>query len=76
MTNRHDKALVVRGLSGRRQATMDSLLLEPGATGEARFTADVEGTYYYWAGEPGVVPRRRIPASPPSVSGIEPNQAP
>jgi len=54
VTNRHDKALVVRGLSGRRQATMDSLLLEPGATGEARFTADVEGTYYYWAGEPGV----------------------
>ena len=54
VTNRYDKTLVVHGLSSRRQPTMDSLVLAPGATGEARFTADVEGTYYYWAGEPGV----------------------
>ncbi|HSR14747.1 MAG TPA: multicopper oxidase domain-containing protein [Gemmatimonadales bacterium] len=54
VTNRHDKTLVIRGLSSRRAPLMDSLLLAPGATGEARFTADAEGTYYYWAGEPGV----------------------
>ncbi|MBS1241937.1 MAG: multicopper oxidase type 3, partial [Gemmatimonadetes bacterium] len=54
VTNRYDRTLVVRGLSSRRQPAMDSLVLAPGATGEVRFTADVEGTYYYWAGEPGV----------------------
>src|SRR5678816_3396210 len=46
VTNRSDIALVVRGLTSRRTAPMDSLLLAPGATGEARFEADAEGTYY------------------------------
>jgi FtsP/CotA-like multicopper oxidase with cupredoxin domain len=53
VTNRSDIALVVRGLASRRTAPMDSLLLAPGATGEARFEADAEGTYYYWAGAAG-----------------------
>jgi FtsP/CotA-like multicopper oxidase with cupredoxin domain len=53
VTNRSDVELVVRGLASRRAAPMDSLLLAPGATGEARFEADAEGTYYYWAGAPG-----------------------
>jgi manganese oxidase len=54
ITNHSTHTLVVRGLSSRRGATMDSLLLAPNATGEARFTADTEGTFFYWAGEPGV----------------------
>jgi FtsP/CotA-like multicopper oxidase with cupredoxin domain len=51
--NTSDEALVVHGLSGRRQAVLDSLTLAPGATAEARFTADAEGTYYYWAARAG-----------------------
>ncbi len=53
VTNRSDLELVIRGLASRRTSPMDSLLLAPGATGEARFVADAEGTYYYWAGPPG-----------------------
>jgi FtsP/CotA-like multicopper oxidase with cupredoxin domain len=54
VTNRHDVTLVVRGLSSRRNPVMDSLVIPAGETREARFTADVEGTYYYWAAEAGV----------------------
>lgn len=53
VTNRHDSTIVVRGLSGRRQPIMDSLVVAPGATATARFTADVEGTFYYWAAGAG-----------------------
>ena len=53
VTNRTGMTLAVRGLSSRRAETMDSLLLAPGASGEARFTADAEGSFYYWAGAPG-----------------------
>lgn len=53
VANRSNLTLAVRGLAARRGSTMDSLLLAPGARGEARFVADAEGTFYYWAGEPG-----------------------
>lgn len=54
VANTSTETLVVHGLSGRLQPALDSLLLAPGATGEARFRADAEGTFYYWAGRPGV----------------------
>lgn len=53
VTNTTGETLVVHGLSGRRQAVPDSLVLAAGASGEARFTADAEGTYYYWGARPG-----------------------
>lgn len=46
--NPTDSTLVVHGLSTRRVATMDSLVVPAGATREARFAADAEGTYHYW----------------------------
>jgi FtsP/CotA-like multicopper oxidase with cupredoxin domain len=54
VVNRSSTTLVVHGLSSRRGVAMDSLLLAPNASGEARFTADAEGTFFYWAGAPGV----------------------
>ena len=53
VTNRSDTTLVVRGLASRRSSEMDSMVLAPGASAEARFTADAEGSFYYWAGRPG-----------------------
>jgi FtsP/CotA-like multicopper oxidase with cupredoxin domain len=53
ISNRLDTTMVVHGLAARRVAVMDSLILAPGETREARFPADVEGTYYYWAGKAG-----------------------
>jgi len=53
VTNASETTVAVRGLSSRLTPVMDTLLLAPGATGEARFVADAEGTFYYWAGEPG-----------------------
>ena len=54
VTNRDTVTRVVRGLSGRRQAELDSLLIEPGATETAEFLADADGTFFYWASRPGV----------------------
>ncbi len=48
ITNPLDAELVVHGLSARRVEKMEVLSVPPGATREARFTADVEGTYFYW----------------------------
>ncbi|HSC59172.1 MAG TPA: hypothetical protein VLC11_06395, partial [Gemmatimonadales bacterium] len=48
LRNLTGRPLVVHGLSARRVAVMDSLVLAPGASGIARFIADAEGTYYYW----------------------------
>ncbi|HJR36579.1 MAG TPA: multicopper oxidase domain-containing protein [Gemmatimonadales bacterium] len=53
VTNRSDSTLIVRGLSSRRILAMDSMLLAPGASATASFTADAEGSFYYWAGRPG-----------------------
>ena len=49
VTNHTDSTLVVHGLAARRVAVMDTLVVPPGATREARFRADAAGTYYYWA---------------------------
>jgi FtsP/CotA-like multicopper oxidase with cupredoxin domain len=48
VTNPLDTALVVHGFGERSGAPMDSLLVPPQATRDVRFTADVEGTYFYW----------------------------
>lgn len=53
ITNRLDTTIVVYGLSARRISQMDSLLLAPGETREVRFTADAEGTFFYWAARAG-----------------------
>ena len=53
VTNTTETPMVVHGLSARQQAAPDSLVVAPGATGEARFPADAEGTYYYWAAKSG-----------------------
>ncbi len=42
-----DTTLVVRGLSARRLASMDSLVVPARATREVSFPADAEGTYFY-----------------------------
>src|SRR5688500_15243000 len=48
VSNPLDVPLVVHGLATRRVADMDSLVVPAGEEREARFVADVEGTYYYW----------------------------
>jgi len=53
VTNRADAPLVVHGLARRRVPSMDTLVVQPGATAEVRFVADAEGTYYYWASAHG-----------------------
>jgi len=53
VTNHTDTVLVVHGLSRRRVATMDTLVIGPGETKQVRFVADAEGTYYYWASSHG-----------------------
>jgi FtsP/CotA-like multicopper oxidase with cupredoxin domain len=53
ITNRLDTVMVVHGLATRRATRMDTLVLAPGQTREARFSADAEGTFYYWAGKAG-----------------------
>jgi len=53
ITNRTSAPLVVHGLARRRVAVMDTLVVPPGETRDARFVADAEGTYYYWASTRG-----------------------
>ena len=48
LTNPTDSAFVVHGLQSRR-ATRDSIILEPGESRDVRFTADAQGTFYYYA---------------------------
>ncbi|HYO47365.1 MAG TPA: multicopper oxidase domain-containing protein [Gemmatimonadota bacterium] len=48
VSNPLDVPLVIHGLSTRRVADMDSLVVPAGEEREARFVADVEGTYFYW----------------------------
>lgn len=43
------RRLVVHGLSARHVAVMDTLIVAPGSSAVAEFTADAEGTFYYWA---------------------------
>lgn len=60
VTNTTDSTMVVHGLTGRRQAAPDSLVVAPGATAEARFVADAEGTYYYWGAQAGCTFENRM----------------
>ncbi len=53
VTNRTDSTVVVHGLSSRRVALMDTLVVPPGEAREAHFVADAPGTYYYWASAHG-----------------------
>jgi FtsP/CotA-like multicopper oxidase with cupredoxin domain len=53
VANRTGAALVVYGLARRRVDVMDTLVVPSGETREARFVADAEGTYYYWASTRG-----------------------
>jgi manganese oxidase len=55
-----DSTLVVHGLSARRQAELDSLVVPAGGTAEARFTADAVGTYFYWGTTSGAPLNRRV----------------
>jgi FtsP/CotA-like multicopper oxidase with cupredoxin domain len=48
VSNPLDVPLVVHGLAARRVADMDSLVVPAGEEREARFVADVAGTYFYW----------------------------
>ena len=41
--------LVVHGLAGRRALAPDTLVVPSGATRDAIFTADDQGTFFYWA---------------------------
>lgn len=48
------KTLVVHGLASRGETPLDSLVVPPGERREARFTADLEGTFYYGGSTTGV----------------------
>ncbi len=54
VTNPLDSTLVIHGLASRKVSAMDSLAIPPGTTRSVRFTADAEGTYYYWGTTTGV----------------------
>ncbi len=46
--------LVVHGLAARHTTMPDTLVVPSGATRDVTFTADAEGTYFYWATTTGV----------------------
>jgi FtsP/CotA-like multicopper oxidase with cupredoxin domain len=48
VTNPLDTAVVIHGLGARRDRALQPLRVPAGETGEVRFEADVEGTYFYW----------------------------
>lgn len=52
--NHWDRPLVVHGLAARRVAVMDTVIVPPGEAVTTTFTTDAEGTFFYWAAEPGV----------------------
>jgi FtsP/CotA-like multicopper oxidase with cupredoxin domain len=62
ISNPLDATLVVHGLSIRRVATLDSLVVPAGTTRQVRFKADAEGTYFY---------RGRLDGSPTAVRDFE-----
>lgn len=57
--NGAEGTLVVHGLTARRTEHLDSLVVPPGETRTARFTADAEGTWYYWGTTTGASLRGR-----------------
>jgi len=59
VTNHWDKPLVVHGLSPRRAAVTDTLVVPAGGHVTTTFTTDAAGTYFYWAAEPGTAIEHR-----------------
>lgn len=53
IANHARATLVVHGLADRRRASMDTLVVPAGAERDVAFTADAEGTYYYWGSTTG-----------------------
>ena len=70
VSNPLDVPLVVHGLANRRVADMDSLVVPAGEEREARFVADVEGTYFYW----GTTTRSRLVFEQPDSRLFEDSQ--
>jgi manganese oxidase len=60
VTNRAATTLVLHGLSSRRRTVMDTLVVPSGATRDVEFTADAEGTYYYWGSTTGTDFEKRL----------------
>ena len=54
ITNPLDAAIVVHGLDDRLDGTVESFEVPAGETRTVQFTADVAGTYFYWAAPEGV----------------------
>ncbi len=54
ITNPLDTAIVVHGLDDRLDGTVESWKVPAGETRDVEFTADVVGTYFYWAAPKGV----------------------
>lgn len=59
IANTLDTAIVVHGFGERRQDALESARIAAGATREARFVADVAGTFFYWGGTVGQLVSRR-----------------
>ncbi|HVZ78684.1 MAG TPA: multicopper oxidase domain-containing protein [Gemmatimonadaceae bacterium] len=53
VTNHAASTLVLHGFSRHHQPVMDTLVVAPGATREVTFTADEQGTFYYWGSTTG-----------------------
>jgi FtsP/CotA-like multicopper oxidase with cupredoxin domain len=60
LTNRVDSTITVHGLGSRRVGTLEPVRIPSGATREVRFTADAEGTYYYWGAIGNAPLNRRV----------------
>lgn len=60
VTNPLDTTLVVHGLSSRRTAATDSLTVPAGTARDVTFSADAEGTYFYWATTTGSALENRV----------------
>jgi FtsP/CotA-like multicopper oxidase with cupredoxin domain len=61
VTNRADSLIVIRGFGDRRDGDLQPLRVAAGATEWVSFTADVEGTYFYWGSLQGrPLPLRRF----------------
>ena len=59
--NATEQPVVLHGFSVHRTAVQDTLALGAGASGLAEWSADAEGTYYYWGSRPGATLPERNP---------------
>lgn len=58
--NTASTTLVVHGLTAHRSPMPDTLVVPPGATRDISFTADDEGTFFYWATTTGADFSKRL----------------